>query len=121
MTSEGRHGVKSSERKKEVGSSRFEVGGLKGRGSNNPYKLFIRDFAIFPLGGYGFVMLTEGLFGPLEKKNSLASGLDILCPHRKELSIHNLRVVAPRRGLLKSIFSKEQEDRVFYEIQVHGQ
>jgi len=67
------------------------------------------------------VTLTEGLFGPLEKKNSLASGLDILCPHRKEPNIHNLRVVAPSKGPLKSIFSKGQEDRVFYEIQVHGQ
>jgi hypothetical protein len=79
------------------------------------------DFAIFLLGGYGFVMSTQGLFEPPQKKNSLASGLDILCPHRKELNIHNLRVAGPRKGLLKSIFSKEQEDRVFYEIQVHGQ
>ena len=65
--------------------------------------------------------LTEGFFGPLEKKNSLASGPDILCLHRKEPNIHNLRVVAPRKGPLKSIFLKGQEDRAFYEIQVHGQ
>ena len=81
----------------------------------------IGDFLIFPLEGYGFVTLTEGPFGSLEKKNSLASGLDILCPHRKEPNIHNLRVVAPRKGPLKGIFSREQEDRVFYEIQAHSQ
>ena len=67
------------------------------------------------------MMLTEELFESLEKKNSLASGPDILCPHRKELNIHNLRALGPRRGHLKNIFSKEEEDRVFYEIQVHGQ
>jgi hypothetical protein len=100
---------------------RNQVGGFKDRGPNNPYKLFMGDFAIFPLGGYGFVMLPEGLFESLEKKNSLASGPDIWYPHTKEPSIHNLRAVGPGKGLLKSIFSKEQEDRVFYEIQVHGQ